>query len=469
MKNQSNFLLAVLCCLFLFLNTRLDAQWQVFTPPQSDTVGAYDVRMAYDNDQVVWCIAMKYEVTPTAYQWLEAPSLYFTKTDDGGATWTSGAIPMGVAPYASNICPLSGDVAWASGLDEDFVSYILKTTDGGLTWEPYLENAFTDPSAYVDFVHFWDENNGIVVGDPTPSDTEPEPFFEIYRTTDGGATWERVPSANIPPADGEFGDGGNYEVHGDHVWFNTLSSTNYLSQRIYHSADRGQTWEALETGNQFAFWSFSDSLHGVTAFRTVPGQPQVELRYTDDGGDTWSILPTYNSINPASDYILIPESHYILTARRVSNINGPFYTYVSKDLGVSWQQVSSGENVSIFDFSSPSTGYGAEWQPADHLMRMYKYAGDPLSGLLANQPLNAQVSVSPNPTADAVSVSISGEHPERYTVLLNNANGDLIYRQNTDKTVQASLRFELTTLPAGTYTVTVSSPAGHLTKTIVKL
>lgn len=448
----------------------LQAQWKAYAPALSDTVGAYDLRIAHGNDQVAWCVAMKYDVTSDAYNWVATDSLFFTKTADGGDTWSGGTIPMGPEPYASNICPISSTTAWASGTDLDFASYVLRTDDGGGTWKRQLEDGFTGATSYVDFVHFWDAQNGLAVGDPAPSATEPNPFYEIYTTTDGGLTWSRVPSANIPAPDGDFGEAGGYEVRGDHVWFNTLDLTTFLSKRIYHSKDRGQTWEVLNPpGNRFAFWSFSDSLHGMTAFRLVPGQPNVLINYTADGGATWTELPPYISPEAASDYILIPQSHFILTARRTDNISGPFSTYLSKDLGKTWQQIASGENVALFDFNSPSVGYGGEWQPADHATRMYKYTGSPLTGLLSGLMLDARVVVAPNPAADYFDVQIETAEPDEFVLLLHDAQGRLIERRTLGKTEAGRARFDVNQLPAGSYALTVSSEQGYLTRAISKL
>ncbi|MBK7338696.1 MAG: hypothetical protein IPJ00_22340 [Saprospirales bacterium] len=177
-------------CLIVFslFALELSAQWQVYTPALPDTVGTFDLRIADGNDQVAWGVSMKYDVMPDGYYWLAMDSLIYTKTSDGGETWTGGTIPMGPEPYASNICPVSADMAWASGLDFDYVNYIMRTTDGGQTWERQFEEGFVAATSYINFVHFWDEQNGIAMGDPAESDTHPTPFFEIYKTDDGEKT-----------------------------------------------------------------------------------------------------------------------------------------------------------------------------------------------------------------------------------------------------------------------------------------
>lgn len=456
--------------LFVLTSLKLHAQvWQPYVPLLSDTLGTYDLRIAHNNEQVAWSVLMKYDVTSLSYSWIPSETLFFTKTSDSGNTWTGGIIPMGVEPYASNVCPINDNLAWASGVDADFISYVLRTTDGGITWERFLEDAFTDPNGYVDFVHFWDEQNGIAMGDPTPSESDPTPFFEIYRTADGGNSWQRVPSSNIPAANGEFGIAGDYEVRGDHVWFSASSLSTFFPHRIFHSKDRGLNWEALDPlGNRFVFFSFADSLHGITAIRQVANSPDVTINYTDDGGQSWTELPAYNAPEPATDYILIPESHFIITSRREDNINGPFLTYLSKDLGQTWQEISNGEFASIMAFSSPTVGYAGEWQPADHPTRMYKYIGSPLTGLLSGKSLQAEVKVIPNPTSNWLQVQIISDKQAPYVLLLNDMQGRLLERQLLDESAQGQAQFDMSNLPAGIYTITISQENGYLTRKIVR-
>lgn len=455
---------ATLLFFFCVSNISLFAQWQAYTPTLSDTVGIYDLRMAHGNDQVAWGIAMKYEVATDGYEWVAMDSLVFTKTSDGGETWTGGTIPMGEEPYASNICPINADTAWATGVDIDYVSYIMRTGDGGQTWQRQFEDGFSTASSYINFVHFWDAQNGIAIGDPAESDNDPEPFFEIYKTSDGGQNWTRVGSDQIPAMlPDEFGFGGNYCTFGDHIWFSTFDFVTYNWLRIFHSTDRGATWTASDA--QVSAPSFADTLHGVG--RAYAG-PDYTLRYTVDGGETWTDLPT----SPAgliSSFVIIPQSHYFLVVSRTSNTAGPFRTMISTDLGQSWMEIGDGSALACNAiFSSPTTGYAGEWQPADHSTQMFRYAGDPLTGLFSGVELEAAVNLFPNPTSDQLHIQITTTVPAEFVLLLNDAQGRLVARQRLDKTAKGDTQFDLSKLPAGVYSLTVSSEKGYLARKIVK-
>jgi photosystem II stability/assembly factor-like uncharacterized protein len=447
----------------------LQAQWQSYSPVFSDTLGAFDLRIAQDNDQIAWCVAMKYEVMPTEYQWLVSEKLSFAKTSDGGNTWSGGTIPMGPEPYASNLCPISANTAWASGIDLDFVNYVLRTDDGGVTWTRQLEDGFTGAASYVDFVHFWDAQNGVAVGDPAESDTNPVPFFEIYTTSDGGMTWARVSSADIPlPLANEFGASGIYEVRGDYIWFGTIDATTFSGKRLFRSKDRGHHWEVLSAADEkINIFSFADTLHGIGAKRISP--TSVQIIYTTDAGDSWTDLPLYVTSELATSYALIPGSNYILMTRRADNITGPFRTMLSKDLGQSWIELGITENAAALKFSSPTVGYAGEWQPADHTTRMYKYAGSPLVGLFSGIELEAQVTLGPNPVSDFLKVQIEVAEPTEFMLLLHDSQGRLVEQKNIEKTAQGMAQFDLSKVPAGIYMLTVSSENGYLTRSVSKI
>src|SRR5262249_56873550 len=71
-----------------------------------------------------------------------------------------------------------------SGYDDDgaCTGVILRTTDGGATWE-WQSSGTTEPLSAVSFT---DANTGTVVG----------ARGTILRTTDGGATWKARPSGS---------------------------------------------------------------------------------------------------------------------------------------------------------------------------------------------------------------------------------------------------------------------------------
>lgn len=72
-------------------------------------------------------------------------------------------------------------------------AYILKTHDGGESWRVVYENK--NKGMFLDAMEFWNEQSGIVIGDPVDG------RFFIARTFDGGSAWNEIPFENRPAAD----------------------------------------------------------------------------------------------------------------------------------------------------------------------------------------------------------------------------------------------------------------------------
>jgi len=63
---------------------------------------------------------------------------------------------------------------------------ILKTKDGGASWNKVYENI--DSSMFLDAIHFSDQNNGTVIGDPIGG------YLFMLTTKNKGATWDEIPN-----------------------------------------------------------------------------------------------------------------------------------------------------------------------------------------------------------------------------------------------------------------------------------
>lgn len=449
---------SILLTLTLLLSLSAHAQWLISTPDMPDTVGLWHLDAVDEN--VAWACAVKWAVSTSGYGLLGHDKGYYLKTQDGGLNWSAGEVPLGAVPFFSNICGLNPDEAWAAGLDNStYENFILHTTDGGQTWEQQLEDGFTYPTSYVNFVHFWDSQRGVAMGDPATDASGADPYFEIYLTNDGGENWNRVSRDSIIPSDalpGEYGTGGAYQVQGNSVWF----SSN--KKKIYYSSNGGQSWFHLELPVNVNRFSFADTLFGVLEGNNT-------YMVTSDGGLLWTPIPSPSAPGFVVSLVAIPQSHYLLAVKLGNPVNGPFTTLVSKDMGQTWLELGTSDNACVAAFASPTVGYAGEWQPLDHATRMYSYNGDPLiSGILSGKPLDAEVAAFPNPTLDFLKVNASAAQPAEFHLLLNDANGRLLEHQQFDKTTDLSASLDLRSYPAGIYSLTVSNGTGSLTKQIVK-
>lgn len=260
----------------------------------------------------------------------------YSHTSDGGATWTSGTIPGAAATFDwSMIYGLDANTAWAMLYNSAAAGGgLYKTADGGQTWaQQGVGTIFNGTLSFPNVVHFWDANNGFIMGDPSPAT-----WFEIYTTNDGGTSWTRVPSANIPaPQSGEYGIVGHYSVIGDTVWFDTNKG------RVYRSPDRGLTWTVASTGltvpaNSAMDICFYSSTNGIArVYNATTGGNS--MRVTSDGGTTWT------AVTPVGDFFGSDVRYVPGTASRLvstgaaTGFTGSSY---SDDGGLNWTTIETG-------------------------------------------------------------------------------------------------------------------------------
>ncbi|HEV8145153.1 MAG TPA: YCF48-related protein [Bryobacteraceae bacterium] len=220
------------------------------------------------------------------------------KTTDGGSTWQ--AVPVtGAADLdfrAIHAFDEKSALAMSAGPGEK--SRIYKTTDGGTTWRIAQPN--TDPKGFWDAMAFWDESHGIVLGDPVDG------RFTILTTSDGGATWQKQRGAASRGEEGAFAASNTcLVVRGSReAWF---ASGGPGGARVFHSTDGGRSWDAAPTpirndGASMGVFSLAFSgARGVAVGGDYnqPGDATRNIAISTDLGKTWRALATAPAGGPA--------------------------------------------------------------------------------------------------------------------------------------------------------------------------
>jgi len=260
--------------------------------------------------------------------WASGTHGTYLRTTDGHI-WIPDHVPGAEALDFRGIVAFSSEEAFLMSSGPADQSRIYHTTDAGRHWQLQFTN--TNAKGFFDSMVFWDRTHGIVLGDPIPDETG-APKFELLMTDDG-QTWTPIPPAQLPPAlEGEAafaasntclailaeGEGHDFsrtvsvpkkngvsaaEGPDPNIWF----VTGGKAARVFHSADRGLTWEVLDTpithgpdsAGIFSI-AFRDATHGVIAGGDykLPEQDGPNLAFTTDGGKTW----TLSKIFPQSYY-----------------------------------------------------------------------------------------------------------------------------------------------------------------------
>ena len=161
------------------------------------------------------------------------------RTTDGGDTWQDVSPPDSAGLLFRDVEAQSADVALALAIGPGEASRIYRTSDGGATWTETFRN--TDEAAFYNCMDFYPGGrHGLAVSDSVDGK------FRIIGTDDGGRSWEVLPNAGMPDTTGEFNfaaSGDCLVISGKHAWFGGGGA----AARIFHSTDRGLTWEASDS------------------------------------------------------------------------------------------------------------------------------------------------------------------------------------------------------------------------------
>ncbi|MEK6479856.1 YCF48-related protein [Catalinimonas sp. 4WD22] len=260
--------------------------------------------------------------------WVSGSEASCMRTIDDGQTWQSFSFEVPDSLQFRDVEALDERTVYL--LSAGSPGLIYKTTDGGQNWTLQYEN--THPDIFLDGMAFWDEQHGVVMGDPL------EGYFNILRTEDGGEDWERVPTENLPqPRQGEAGfaaSGTNIIVKGEA--FACFASGGGAS-RVFYSVDGGQNWQFSETPmkqgepSQGIFsMAFADTLRGVAVGGDylAPEDTSRIACYTPDGGKSWQLAEQMPS-GYRSGVAYFPEDQLFIAV----GTNGSDY---STDFGKSW-------------------------------------------------------------------------------------------------------------------------------------
>jgi len=208
------------------------------------------------------------------------------KTEDGGRTWrslTDNQVPViygGIVmdPHDPDtlfalLGEFDGQVASTYGY---LANGLMRTHDGGATWELIGQDEFLGASVTAlvfdaDGVLYASSGQEQVYQAPPD-----QPEFGIFRSTDGGDSWERLISCSdfadcVPNPDsgvtaylGGFMD---LDISSDGTLYASLCNVECFGTQLLRSTDGGQSWEELD---------FSD------AIQTWQTENEVDVFYIDD-------------------------------------------------------------------------------------------------------------------------------------------------------------------------------------------
>ena len=374
----------------------------------------------------------------------------FTRTIDGGNTWIPGTVAEAEGMGLTNISAIDGMTAYVGAVSGDFgMGGVYKTIDGGVTWEALNEENYVNADSFFNVVHFFDANNGVTQGDPINGGG-----YELFRTSDAGATWTAV-TAPAPQSE-EWGYNGGNPYAGTSFWFVTNKGN------IYRTTDMGMTFQKFNAPvTDFAGTSaggelfFSDNNVGMLVRRLGSvASPNFTTFRTFDGGATWDAGTPSTAPLAAGAYTYIPGTQVII--KTSANTTNPGSAY-SEDNGATWTVFGAAEQRGAVRFINGTTGWSGGFNSDQNTGGIFKFDG---SFALGTNDVTAakNFTASPNPTSGIL--TLSSDNASITEVYVIDMLGKQVLNASFDSVNTASIN--MSNLNAGVYIISTKDAAGKV-------
>ena len=212
------------------------------------------------------------------------------------------------------------------------------------------------PKVFYDSMEFWNDKEGIAVGDFT------ENCISIIITRDGGNTWNKLDCTvfnQIIEGEGFFAASDtNISIIGNKTWI----ASGGKNSRVYFSNDKGRTWEIFntpvlqgESTTGIFSMDFYDENNGyaIGGDYTKPEIDSLNKIFTVDGGKTWKTIADNMSPGYRSCIQYFPNSK----GKKILVVGYKGIDY-SNDYGNTWRNFSD-ESYYTFRFLNDSVAFAA--------------------------------------------------------------------------------------------------------------
>ncbi len=322
------------------------------------------------------------------------------KTTNAGGLWES--INNGTSMTDQWRMPLVMHPADNQTLLSSNNNFIYRTQDGGDNWQAVYNTGFISTFEYDKFDHdlvYASELYG----------------HDMYRSTDGGSTWETLTSS--PGAPGSPITDLAADPWNPGTLYATLGSFNDTNQ-VFRSTDQGATWVNI-----------SDSLPAVPA-NTIVVDPfdgqnmyvgtDLGVWYSEDAGSTWA---PYNDGLPV---VVVEDMH--------------FY-----------------EPDTTLRMGTYGRGY---WRT--------KAIHPPLPASTKNALVPARIKVHPNPSAGSIRIKYrSAKSGTAHIILYNSLGRQILNREQALEAGLNDMQLDLGDLEAGVYAISIASDDAQVSEKII--
>lgn len=360
---MKQFILPIFIIYFCLLISNLSAQW---IPKGKGILDSdyYITAISTVDENVVWTVANSESGKNRA-------KILLSK--DAGETWIMKEVSIDSFIYSSvtDLTAVNDSMAWIGVLHGENTKKILKTTDGGATWEVQL-SINNSKFAVSPTLEFLDENTGYYIDFAS---------YTAGKTVDGGEEWTK----NTLAIKAEAGLWGiacptNWMVVlGDSLWFG-------MSNHTYRSFDGTLSWQFAQNGfsesHQITSLAMDEQGLGfaISRFSENPFafSDSTFIQKTIDFGQSWEELPQLKF--PLLSINKVPGA-----SRTFIGVSGAFVgegiataSAYTTDGGDTWTVIDQNIPYSIVEFISPKIGWAGSLSNFDYGERpvLFKWTGD---------------------------------------------------------------------------------------------
>jgi photosystem II stability/assembly factor-like uncharacterized protein len=269
--------------------------------------------------------------------WVSGSNGWIGNTTDGGNTWNFRQVEGFSELDFRSIYAFNESTAVIANAGAP--ANILITADGGAHWKTVYTN--NDSAAFFDGIDFFDNENGIIYGDPIQG------RMLLLRTSDGGHSWTEFNTASRPAlSEGEA----SFAASGTNIRCvdrNTvIIATGGKVSRLWVSRDRGKSWDdrqcpILQGESTTGIFSFAKRKHRIVVVGGNYLQDTLRSKhvfYSSNFAKSWR-----SPSMPTRGY---RESVEFVSAKRLM-ATGPTGMEMSNDGGKTWKPVSDEKGLHV--------------------------------------------------------------------------------------------------------------------------
>lgn len=272
--------------------------------------------------------------------WASGAEGTFLRTIDGGRTWARGVVPGANHLDFRDVESVDANSAFLMSAGRP--AEIWRTQDGGSSWERCAQ--LDQEGVFLDSVALHG-NKGLAWGDPLDG------HFLTLASSDAGLSWTRIGSQLPQPLPGEAGfaaSGTCIFLSGKDAWIGTGGG----SARVLTSHDHGRSWNAAATPIQRGSPSkgifsvvFVDEKRGaiVGGDYSRPALEHGTAAYTIDGGTTWTLSADQPGYRSCVALVPLDQPSWLISISKSG-------ASISEDCGATWNGLSLPGHYAL-DFS----------------------------------------------------------------------------------------------------------------------